>query len=233
MKRFGILSLAILVLALCGATQATATSLIFNGSFELPNELGGWALLANGSLPGWTTTDPGGLIEIDDPAVFGGGSVAYSGTQSLEVNANIPEDVQQTVTGLAVGQTYVLSWAYGDRPGSGPQQMQVYFGGTLVTTDSDTSSTDGNPSVVWLTNSFVVTATSTSELLSFDGVAFAGEGAPSYGNEVDAVSLVATPEPSTLLLFASGLFLLGCAWRRQQVLVAAQRIKANYDRERQ
>jgi len=27
--------------------------------------------------------------------------------------------------------------------------------------------------------------------------------------------------------------LLGCAWRRQQVLVAAQRIKANYDRERQ
>jgi len=50
--------------------------------------------------------------------------------------------------------------------------------------------------------------------LSFNGVYV--DGSPSYGNELDAVSLVATPEPSTLLLFVSGLCLLGCAWLRQQ-----------------
>lgn len=217
MKRFGILFVAVLAFGLSGATQASATSLIVNGSFETPSQFGSWSLLTNGSLPGWTTTDSGGVIEIDNPAVFGGGSTAYDGAQSLEVNANNPENVMQTVTGLTVGQRYVLSWAYGDRPTSGPQEMQVYFGGSLVTTDYDLSPQDNNSALVWFPNFFIVTATSTSEVLSFDGVTGLG-GLPSYGNEVDAVSLVATPEPSTLLLFATGLGLLGCAWRRQRGL---------------
>ncbi len=213
MKRFGILLGSVFVFVLCGATQATATSLIVNGSFELPNESGGWSLLANGSVPGWTTTDPTGLIEIDNPSVFGGGSTAYDGAQSLEVNANKPEDVQQTVTGLTVGQTYVLSWAYGDRPGSGDEELQVFFGSDLVATDTDTLE-GSNSAVLWFPNALIVTATSASEVLSFNGVYV--DGSPSYGNELDAVSLVATPEPSTLLLFVSGLCLLGCAWLRQQ-----------------
>lgn len=213
MKRFGILSVAVFVFGLSGATQASATSLIVNGSFELPNQSGGWSLLANGSVPGWTTTDPAGLIEIDNPSVFGGGSTAYDGAQSLEVNANNPEAVQQTVTGLTVGQTYVLSWAYGDRPGSGNEELQVFFGSDLVATNTDALE-GSNPAVLWFPNALIVTATSTSEVLSFNGVYV--DGSPSYGNELDAVSLVATPEPSSLLLFALGLALLGCAGLRRQ-----------------
>ena len=213
MKRFGILFGSVFVFALCGPTQATANTLIVNGSFELPNESGSWSLLANGSLPGWTTTDPAGLIEIDNPAVFGGGSAAYDGTQSLEVNANHPEDVQQTVTGLTVGQSYVLSWVYGDRPGSGDEELQVFFGSNLVATNTDTLE-GSNSAVLWFPNAYIVTATSTSEVLSFNGVYV--DGSPSYGNELDAVSLVATPEPSTLLLFVSGLCLLGWAAIRHQ-----------------
>jgi hypothetical protein len=208
---------AVLAFGLCGAVNAGATDLIVNGSFESPSVSGSYAMISNGGVPGWTTTDPGGLIEIDDPIVFGGGSVAYAGTQSLEVDADNPEDVMQTITGLTAGQTYLLSWAYGDRPGSGPQEMQVYFGGNLVTTDYDTSLQDNNSTLVWFPQSFLVTATGTSEVLSFDGV-YAG-GLESYGNEVDAVSLVATtPEPSTLLLFVSGLGLLGYLWGRQRGL---------------
>jgi hypothetical protein len=207
---------AVLAFGLCGASNAGATDLIVNGSFESPSVNGGYAMVSNGGVPGWTTTDSGGLIEIDDPSVFGGGSTAYDGAQSLEVDADNPEDVQQTVTGLTAGQTYLLSWAYGDRPGSSPQEMQVYFGGNLVTTDYDTSLQDNNSTLVWFPQSFLVTATGTSEVLSLDGV-YAG-GLPSYGNEVDAVSLVATPEPSTLLLFVSGLGLLGCVLGRQRRL---------------
>ena len=49
-------------------------------------------------------------------------------------------------------------------------------------------------------------------------------GGISYGNEIDAVSLMATPEPSTLFLFASGLGLLFFAWRRQRALPVFSRL---------
>ena len=170
-----------------------------------------WNNFANGAVPGWTDTTGSDGIEIDYSPVVGG--PAYLGSQSMEVNASTFDTVSQTIIGLTFGQEYRLFWAYGDRPGSGPQQLNVYFGGNLVTTDYDTSATDGNGSLVWFPQSFIVTATSTSAVLSFAAVNVGG--LPSYGNEIDGVSLDPVPEPATLLLLAPGLIgLLGYGWRR-------------------
>ena len=216
-KRFGLFVVAVLAFVLGGAARSNATDLIVNGSFENPNLSvlnESWQMFTNGQVPGWLTTDPAGDIEIDTPGAIGGTS-AYDGNQSLEVNANYPEDVYQIVNNLVVGQEYTLFWAYGDRPDSGNDELQVYFtpttdltGATPVATDQD--NLDGsNPTLLWFPNSVVVTATSTTEVLSFNGVSnvegIRNNGGISYGNEIDAVSLIAAPEPSTLLLFASGL----------------------------
>ncbi|MGD0901300.1 MAG: PEP-CTERM sorting domain-containing protein [Terracidiphilus sp.] len=230
MKRFALFFVAVLAFGVAGAARCGADDLIVNGSFALPDVGGNWSMEPNGSVPGWFTTDTAGLIEIDNPAVFGGGSSAYAGNQgdqSLEVNANYPEDVFQTVSNLVVGEQYTLFWAYGDRPDSGDEELQVYFGPSVNFVPADLVATDydyldgSNSAVLWYPNTAVVTATSATEVLSFNAVYDNGiydNGGESYGNEIDAVSLMPTPEPSTLLLFASGLGLLFSAWRRRRAL---------------
>ncbi|MGC9222409.1 MAG: hypothetical protein ACP5E2_00710 [Terracidiphilus sp.] len=201
---------AMSLLAWCGSAQIHANNLIVNGNFELPNVDGGYALFTNGQVPGWNNTAGDGEIEIDASGILGG--PAYQSTQSMEVNATTFDTVSQVVSGLVVGDNYVLSWAYGDRPGSGPQEMNVLFGGNLVTTNVDTFA-GSNQTLVWNLNSFLVTAAATTETLSFQSILTTG--LPSYGNEIDAVSLVATPDLPPILLLLTGLGLLGSLWRKQ------------------
>lgn len=205
-----LLVLVLATIATISAATASAgtTNLIENGSFDSPIVGTNWAIFANGGVPGWTSNN--NEIEIDYTPILG--LPCYSGTggcQSMEVDGTTFDTISQTVTGLTLGENYVLSWGYGDRPGSGPQQLDVSFGGNLVTSDI------GSGSGTWSANSVIVTADATSEVLSFAAIDTSAIGGnPPVGNEVGDVSLTAAPEPASLALLSAGLVTLGLTRRR-------------------
>jgi hypothetical protein len=202
------------ILALTTFAGAMSAASITNGSFESPSV--GTAYGTFTSIPGWTSSI--GAIELDYTPVIGGGTAAEDGTQSTELNSSGYQVLSQLVTGLTVGQSYTLSYYYGDRPGAdGTESMTTYFGTApstgFVTTDSSPETTDA---LVWELNTFTVTATATSEYLSF--ASDMGSGDTSYGNEIDNVSLVTTPEPSAFLLSLTGVAMgLFAAYRMRRL----------------
>lgn len=206
LRRFGLTAAVLGVLSVFGAGAARA-DFIVNGSFENPGT-SNYAIYTNGSVPGWTSNN--NEIEIDRGAVL----PAYDGVQSVELNGNTFDTISQTVTGLTVGQNYILTWAYAGRGGSGPQQMNVLFNGTQVGQNTN----DGNSNFTWTNNSVVVKATSTTATVSFAAINVGGSSA--LGNELDAVTLNAVAEPASAALLGVGM--LGLAvWRRRRGVVAA------------
>jgi hypothetical protein len=152
------------------------------------------------TLPPSQTGGTGNFVALDgDPTVGGGGSIS------------------QTINGLTIGGNYLVafSWATGQlqsRSGATTDKVQVSLGGESFTTgvvaDASQSSTP------WLQQSFVFTATSTSETLSF-----LAEGTPTGLPPMvalDGVSMVAVPEPASIAIFGAGLAVLGFAWRRHR-----------------
>jgi hypothetical protein len=208
---------AVLALSLAAAGGAAhAAALINDGDFSNPNQNGSWSIYSPG-INGWMN-DNGDGVEIGNSDIYGL-ACENAGCQNLEVNANTFDTDSQTVTGLIVGDTYDLSYLYGERSSGGPQMLDVYFGAALPSSASfltqDTTPGPGNNGPnSWTLNSFVVQAVATSETLYFQSLATSGS--PSYGNEITNVSLTAVtavPEPATWAMFLAGFGAIGFMMR--------------------
>lgn len=131
-----------------------------------------------------------------------------------------PGALSQTITGLAIGTTYLLTfeWAVGQQAGFGGQNLNNYwnvtFGGSSANTTSVTIADSAFSG--WQTASMTFVATNASQLLSF--LAKGGtSGAPPF-LMLDGVSLdaKAVPEPSTISLLLAGAGLVGFTARRRR-----------------
>jgi hypothetical protein len=172
-RRFGLLFAAALALLGTPSPSSAATDLILNGSFEEPNQYGGWNVY--GSIPGWTTISGPG-IEMGYVGLYG--LTEADGNQVVELDSYGNSGMRQTVA-TTPGQQYTLTFRTGMRGWPETNQIDVYWNGALL----DSISPNWTEMRV---HTYTVTATDTSTDLDFYG----GGINDSYGSMLDDVTLV-------------------------------------------
>jgi hypothetical protein len=213
-------------------------NLVVNGSFTSVNGATTSFEITSSSLPGWAATPSGNKI-LDCVGVASGGVVpntnlcgttAFGGGLSmyqmpgaspnggnfvlLDGDSNYETALTQTITGLAIGGKYYLTFyqAAGQQTtytGSSTDWWKVTFGSQSITSTSMTVAQGGV--AAWNMQTMTFTATSTSQVLSFFAVGTAGTPPFLF---LDGVDLEAAPEPNTLSLLLVALAGLVAARKR-------------------
>lgn len=218
MKPIRIATLSVLLLA---AFTARAESLVVNGSLngsianmDVPT---GWTVLAGTPDTMDTTSNVGvsGLLSFGVAPTVSPDGGTWVG---LGISGDYIEQFGQTLSGLAVGQTYTVSWQaanFGVK-----NHGDSYLGSNAISVMLD-GATIGQGATLglspnWATQSLTFVATSASQMLSFR----LAQGEKAYMG-IDGISVTtggltpAVPEPSTWALMAMGVVAVGAMRRRR------------------
>lgn len=114
--------------------------------------------------------------------------------------------ITQSITGLKVGATYAVSFAWAGAQeegatGASEEDWQVTFGTNTQTTQPTNVASEGFSG--WLTQTFDFVATNTSEVLSFLGQDPGHSSVPAFALLANA-SVTQVPEPASLAMLAVG-----------------------------
>ncbi len=189
--------------SLSGANAATIT----NGSFE---GLG---------TPGFVTENAPSLAITG--WTIGGHSVDWindywepqDGSNSVDLNGNGQGSIFQTISDLIVNTTYKVTFYLGGNSDGAPtiKNVGVDVGLGQQAFTFDTTGTDIPSPMNWAEYSYVFTATSTSQVLTF-----ASLDSGSFGAALDNVSISTIPIPASLPLLLAGLGGLAMIRRRRK-----------------
>ena len=161
------------------------------------------SLSGKATLTGWTVYN--GTYSDNAPP---NGTTTFLGLSADNGFVHSVNSIQQTINGLTVGQNYAVSfdWAATQTLGADGNYSvgwEVSLGGGTAQ-DTTVASQATNTTSSWMHESFIFTATSSSEVLKFLSVSPVVYGPPSaLLTNVDMQS-VAVPEPSTLVSLGLG-----------------------------
>jgi hypothetical protein len=187
---------------------AYAGNIVVNGGFETPVVTDFYydTYDAGQSFTGWTVGQGAVALYTDqyNPPLS---DVPYQGNQALQLastqggNGSIYQDLATTP-----GATYELTFAFASNPfASANASMSVAWGGATIATLSADPSHDYT-NLGWIVESYTVTASAGITRLEFVNTSSGVDlGLP----QIDAVSAVLDPEPSSLVMGFFGLTALG------------------------
>ena len=195
-------------------TPLYAAESLTNGGFEAPVVSGPCCVTSPPTaIPGWTATP--NVNVVNGTFSSSAGNLAKQGSQYLDlVGEGGTGSISQSFT-TVVGQIYNLNFWYSHNLFSGlPSASARLSVGSLSDSIMHTGGTNAN--LAWKYYSGAFTASAANTTLTFVNTA----GGPNEGVFLDAVSVMAVPEPATWGMLILGFGLVGGALRRRSQAIA-------------